>query len=70
MSISKCISVIDCSEIIGSKGDTEANKTEFSQKLGDALSGIGFTYLINHGVDLQKVRFRKWHNRYLHNSIS
>lgn len=55
--ISKSIPVLDCSEIINLEEGKVVNKTEFSQKLGDALSEIGFTYLINHGVDLQKVRF-------------
>ncbi|KAJ6636408.1 UPF0676 protein, partial [Pseudolycoriella hygida] len=51
MANSESIAIIDCSKII--KG--EESLKEFSEKLGAALSEIGFTYLINTGVDLKKV---------------
>ncbi|KAG4076340.1 hypothetical protein HA402_005783 [Bradysia odoriphaga] len=52
MENSKSIAILGCSDVMNPSGD---NLMEFSKKLGDALSGIGFAYLINTGVDLQKI---------------
>lgn len=49
------IPVLDCSKIVGSKTVERDDLINFSKEFGGALSGIGFTYLINHGVDLRKV---------------
>ncbi len=51
----KLIEILDCSEIMDPL-KVENRIMEFSSKLGDALSEIGFAYLINTGLDLQKVR--------------
>jgi len=52
----KSIAILDCSKIVDPLSNVKREDiTEFSRKLGEALSGIGFTYLINHGVDLQKI---------------
>lgn len=48
------IAILDCSEIMDPVKGAK-NSIEFSNKLGKALSEIGFTYLINTGVDLKKV---------------
>lgn len=54
MENSKSIAIIDCSDVMNPSKNVN-DLTEFSKKLGDALSGIGFAYLINTGVDLRKV---------------
>lgn len=55
MENSKSIPILDCSEIMDPL-KAKDHLLEFSQKLGEALSEIGFTYLINTGVDMKKVR--------------
>lgn len=56
MENSESIAILDCSEIMD-PSKVEQHTVEFSNKLGKALSEIGFAYLINTGVDLQKVRY-------------
>jgi len=46
------VPILDCAAIAGSLEDVE-NKAEFKEfikNLGDAISGIGFVYLVNHGI--------------------
>lgn len=56
MENSESIVILDCSKIMD-PSKVEQHTMEFSNKLGKALSEIGFAYLINTGVDLQKVRY-------------
>lgn len=54
MANSKSIAILDCSGIMDPS--KAVNHTEdFTKKLGDALRGIGFAYLINTGVNMRKV---------------
>lgn len=50
----KSIPILDCSAVMDAF-NVDNNLMEFSNKLGAALSEIGFAYLINTGVDLHKV---------------
>lgn len=50
----KIIPILDCSGVMDPL-KVDRNLMEFSNKLGAALSEIGFAYLINTGVDLHKV---------------
>lgn len=49
------IPILDCSSIKGENVPKE-NLTKFAIKFGQALEGIGFVYLTNHGLDLSRVR--------------
>lgn len=55
MANTKSITILDCSKVMDPSKHQDV-VLEFSQKLGEALSGIGFAYLINTGVDMRKVR--------------
>jgi hypothetical protein len=46
------IPIIDCSGIFGPLEQIENDDSfkEFTEKLGDFMSGVGFVYFINHGV--------------------
>ena len=51
------LAVIDCAPVAGSLEDvqhTEAFK-QFTKKLGDAMSEIGFVYFVNHGLESSTV---------------
>lgn len=54
MANAKSIAIIDCSKVM-SPTKSAKDVVDFTKELGDALSGIGFTYLINTGVDMRKV---------------
>jgi isopenicillin N synthase-like dioxygenase len=47
------VPVLDCSKIAGpyERLESAGGFLEFMKQLGDAMSGVGFVYLVNHGVD-------------------
>ncbi|CAL8097874.1 unnamed protein product [Orchesella dallaii] len=48
--------VLDCSSILGPVEKVQKQDlANFSKQLGDTLSGVGFAYLTNHGLDLKKI---------------
>lgn len=51
------IPILDCSKISGSYADLKKSDgfKEFTKQLGDGMSGIGFVYLINHGIQPKQV---------------
>jgi len=50
------IPIIDCSKINGPLENIKKEDLKsFADEFGTALNGIGFAYLINHGVDLDKI---------------
>jgi isopenicillin N synthase-like dioxygenase len=53
------VPVVDLSKIQGCFEEISSiDYQTVATKLGNAMSGIGFAYLINHGIDLLKVHCR------------
>lgn len=52
------VPVLDCSKISGPYKTLQGSTSylEFMNELGNAMSGVGFVYLVNHGLDSNIVR--------------
>jgi isopenicillin N synthase-like dioxygenase len=58
--VASSIPILDCSKISGSIENFQKNEgfAEFMEQLGRAMSGIGFVYLVSHGISSSVVYFK------------